>query len=358
MKRLIPFFILHSYLPPLFGASLRLTSRLRSVSLASAMLVSLFILHSCKSDHYATFTGYAQGTTYSIAVKNPPEGTDKKIDAVFEEIDLTFSMFNPSSLTGRINRGETDAATPLFEEGFSLAKNIHAATEGYFDSTVKPLVDAWGFGPGERQAEPDIAAIMEYVGMDKVRIEAGHIIKDDPRVQLDFSSIAKGFTVDRLAEMLEKEGVTDYMVDVGGEVRVKGVNEAGRRWRIGIDKPVGGLAREIETVVSFSDALPAIATSGNYRNLFVDETGRTRVHTIDPKTGVTAQGEILSASVVGAKCAVADGWATGLMACGKLETARRLLSNAPSGIEYYIIYSDADGSTASFHSPGFPFADN
>ncbi len=315
------------------------------------------LLAGCSHDNYISFSNYAQGTTYNIVVRNPAEGTGEKIEAVFEEIDLTFSMFNPSSLTSRINRGETDLATPLFEECFVLAKNVHAATEGYFDSTVKPLVDAWGFGPEKAQTEPDVAAIMEYVGMDKVHIEDGRIIKDDPRVQLDFSSIAKGFTVDCLAEMLEGTGAADYMVEIGGEVRVKGVNAAGRAWRIGIDKPVGGLAREIEAVVSFDGNLTSVATSGNYRNMFVDDAGRMRVHTIDPKTGRTIQGEILSASIVGAKCAVADGWATGLVASGSIENARRLLSGAPSGIEYYIIYSDAAGSTASFHSHDFPIAE-
>jgi thiamine biosynthesis lipoprotein len=308
----------------------------------------------CSQPKYETFNQFAQGTTYRIVAKDPPVGISEKIDATFEEIDLTFSMFNPASLTSRINRNETDEVTPLFEECFAMAKEVNAATEGYFDSTVGPLVDAWGFGPGERQSEPNVDTILQYTGMDKVRIADGHIIKDDERVLLDFSSIAKGFTVDLLAEMLEGAGVTDYMVWVGGEARVKGVNEAGRPWRIGIDRPVFGLGRgEYMAAVSFSEALPAIATSGNYRNWFVDEQGRTRVHIIDPKTGVPALGEILSVSIVAGECAVADAWATGIMASGTVENARRLLGAAPVGVEYYVVHGEAS-ATSEFHSPGFP----
>ncbi len=311
----------------------------------------------CSQANYETFSGFAQGTTYRIVVKNPSVGLAGKIDAVFAEIDATFSVFNPSSLTSRINRGETDAVTPLFEECFALAKEVYAATDGYFDSTVGPLVDAWGFGAGEAAGRPDVDSLMEFVGFDRVRIEGGRIIKDEQRVHLNFSSIAKGLTVDLLAKMLEGERVKDYMVWVGGEARVRGVNAAGREWRLGIDKPALGLpGGEYMAVVPFTGHLRAIATSGNYRNWFVDEAGRTRAHTIDPKRGVPALGEILSVSIVAAECAVADAWATGIMASGTLENARRLAGSAPDGIEYYIIYGTAD-SMAVLHSPGFPLVE-
>jgi thiamine biosynthesis lipoprotein len=311
----------------------------------------------CSEPNYETFSGFAQGTTYSIVVKNPAPGVAGKIDAVFEEIDATFSVFNPASLASRINRNETDAVTPLFEECFVMANKVSAATEGYFDSTVGPLVDAWGFGPGEQQAAPNVDSLMEFTGMDKVRIDGGHIIKDDGRVQLNFSSIAKGLTVDKLAEMLDAEGATDYMVEVGGEVRVTGRNEkAGRAWQIQLDKPVFGMARAREAIVPLGGgARASIATSGNYRNWFTDESGRMRAHTIDPKTGYPALGEILSVSIVAAECAPADAWATGVMASGTVENARRLLDGAPAGLEYYIIYGTAD-SPAAFHSTGFPLA--
>jgi thiamine biosynthesis lipoprotein len=324
---------------------------------------------ACAQPNYVPFNGFAQGTSYSIMVNDPPAGLNAKIDSVFAQIDLTFSMFNPASLVSLINKGETDTSTPLFDDLFAVAKETNRATEGWFDPTVAPLVDAWGFGAGAQQASPNVDSIMAFTGMDKVRIEAGRIIKDDPRLRLDFSSIAKGFTVDCLAEMLEDEGIAHYMVEVGGEVRARGVNARGTAWRIGIDKPSFGLVNERETVIplggastlagSFAGVPAAIATSGNYRNWFVDEQGRTRVHIIDPKTGSPALGEILSVSIVAPLCAVADAWATGLVACGTMENAHRLLANLPRDMEFYIIHSSPDNAQgmAAFHSSGFPIAD-
>jgi thiamine biosynthesis lipoprotein len=318
--------------------------------------VIALVTAGCTPAKYETFKQLAQGTYYNIVVRNPPADIAKKIDSTFAEIDLTFSMFNPESLTSRINRGETDSITPLFQQCFDIAKQVNIASDGYFDSTVAPLVDAWGFGgEGAKQACPNVDSLLAFVGMDKIRIENGHIIKTDPRVRLDFSSVAKGFTVDRLALMLEAAGVTDYMVWVGGEARVRGVNSTGREWRIGIDKPSFGLSSDgYEAAVHFSNRLPSIATSGNYRNWFVDDTGRTRVHIIDPKTGIPALGEILSVSIVAGECAVADAWATGIMAAGTVVEARRLLNGVPSGVEFYVIHSAADGGQAEFHSAGFP----
>jgi thiamine biosynthesis lipoprotein len=359
---------------PAFSLEISYLYANKSNTMQKLVLFSVLLLAACGRADYDTFTGYAQGTTYSIVVKNPPEGFGEKIDAVFEDVDLTFSIFNTASLTSRMNSGETDAATPLFERCFALAKEVHALTEGFYDPTVKPLVDAWGFGSGASRTgayeeNPNVDSLMEYVGLDKVDIRDGRVVKADPRVQLDFSSIAKGLTVDLLAELALSEGITEYMVEVGGEVRIKGVNEAGRAWRIGIDKPVVGLGRELETVAVPTVDLPAIATSGNYRNQFVDASGRTRVHTIDPLTGLPAEGDILSVSIAAPECALADAWATGLMAARSVENARRILAaagtaanagNALAGnaaaIEYFIIYSiPGDGnSTAVLHSPNFP----
>lgn len=327
-----------------------------------ALLLAI-ILTGCNKDTYETFTGFSQGTTYTIVARNAPDDTAEKIDRLFREMDTTFSMFNPTSLTSRLNRGETDATTTLFEECFAISTQVHRATDGFYDPTVKPLSDAWGFGPEKMQTVPDLDSLMEFVGLDKVRLEAStsgdgnHIIKTDPRVQFDFSSIAKGFTVDKLAEMLSAAGVTDYMVEVGGEVRARGVNASGRTWRIQIDKPQAGFAHEQQAVVELGadPRTAAVATSGNYRNWFVDEAGQTRVHTIDPKTGTPAAGEILSASVIAPSCALADGWATALVAIQTLEGAKRLIDNAPVGVEYYIIYSRGE-ATETIHSENFPLS--
>ncbi len=323
---------------------------MRNIFIISSLLA--LSLTCCKQDYYATFSGFEQGTTYRIVVKNPDEGLGERIDAVFDEIDNTFSMFNPSSLVSRINRNETDKTTPIFDECFAIAQKVYANTDGYYDLTVKPLVDAWGFGPSEQQEIPCVECIMEYVGMDKVHLENGRITKSDPRIQLDFSSVAKGFSVDKLAGLLESEGATDYMIEVGGEVMVRGVNAAGNKWLIGINKPMEGFSQEYEALVTFGDRLRAIATSGNYRNWFTDEAGNKRVHTIDPKTGMPAIGNILSVSIVANECGIADAWATGLMAAHDIEAAKRILP--PAGLEFFIIFSDETGGFEVLRSNGFP----
>lgn len=310
------------------------------------------VFAACGHDNYATFSGFQQGTTYTVIVKNPANGLDERIDEVFDMMDNTFSMFNPQSLVSRINRNETDATTPLFDECFAIVKKVHAHTDGFYDPTVKPLVDLWGFGPGQQQVMPQTDSVMEYVGLDKIRIRDGCVTKDDPRVQLDFSSVAKGITVDKIALMLDGEGMTDYMIEIGGEVRVKGVNAAGNKWRIGINNPVGDFSRQYEAIASFGGTLNSIATSGNYRNWFTDEAGRVRVHTIDPKTGAPAMGNVLSVSIAAADCGTADAYATGLMAAHDMETVRRMLPI--DGVEYLIMFSNADGEVEKIWSPAFP----
>lgn len=315
------------------------------------------LLAACTGHNYESFSGLAIGTSYSISVRKPTAGIQKKIDSTLQEIDSTFSVFNPQSLTSRVNRNETTEVTPLFAQCFELSKSVHAASDGWFDPTVGPLVDAWGFGAGTAQASPNVDSLLDFVGMGKIRLNGNHIIKDDPRVMLNFSSIAKGLAVDRLAEMLDAEGATDYMVEVGGEVRVRGVNSRGQAWRIGIDQPSAGLDRSTQTVVALQNS---IATSGNYRNYTVDSLGRTRVHTIDPRSGEPRIGEILSASIVAPTCALADAWATAVMACGDIAAAQRLLAGVPE-LEYYIIVGSTgeslEGKIESVvSSPKFPIA--
>lgn len=317
-------------------------------------LLALALTACAPRPNYLTFTGFQQGTTYSITVRDAPKNTEAEIDTLFRRIDLTFSMFNPTSLVSRINRNETTEITPLFEECFLLAEQIHHDTEGFYDPTVKPLVDAWGFGPEEMQNEPRLDSLLEFVGLDKIALKGDRIVKTDPRVQLDFSSIAKGFTVDKLAEML---GETDFLVEVGGEIRARGVNRRGIAWRVQIDSPGGGFAHAQAAVISLggegdeggsAKRGDAVATSGNYRNRFEDAGGLTRVHTIDPHTGAMAAGDVLSASVVASSCALADGWATALVAARERGTAERLLARAPQ-LEWYLIYGDGVRN-----SPDFP----
>lgn len=305
-------------------------------------------LAACVTPNYESFSGLAIGTSYSISAQNAGTDLQKKIGSTLLEIDQTFSVFNPESVTSRVNRNETTLVTPLWAQCFELSQQIYRASDGFFDPTVGPLVDAWGFGAGVEQASPNVDSLLEFVGMDKIRLDGNNIIKDDPRVMLNFSSIAKGLLVDRLAEMLDGEGIENYMVEVGGEVRVRGVNQRGQAWRIGIDCPTTGLDRSTQTIVALQSS---IATSGNYRNYSVDSLGRKRVHTIDPRTGTPRIGQILSASIVAPTCALADGWATAAMACGDTARAVQMLEAVPE-LQYYII-SEGDRIDSS---AGFPAA--
>ena len=194
---------------------------------------------------------------------------------------------------------------------------------------------------------------MEFVGFEKLRIEGDRLIKSDSRVQLDFNSIAKGYTVDLAAQALEQMGAENYIVDIGGEVRCKGVNKKGQAWRIGIETPFDGnntAGQHIQQIISLNNC--SLATSGNYRRFYIDESGRKVTHTIDPRTGQSVVSDLLSATVIAPTCAEADAYGTMFMALGReraLEVARQL---EPQGVMVYFITSAADGNYEIYYSSG------
>ena len=217
---------------------------------------------------------------------------------------------------------------------------------GVYDVTVKPLTEAWGFaGEDGDGVEPNIDSLLEFVGFDKIAIVDDRLVRQDERVQLDFNSIAKGYTVDLVAEELESRGVSDYLVNIGGEIRCKGENREGEDWKIAIETPYdGNMAMD-----SYVKVLPlsncALATSGNYRRFYYTVDGQKVAHTIDPRTGRSVISELLSVSVVAPTCAEADAAATMFMAMGSeggaLELAKRC--EAEYGWGYYFIYADGEG---------------
>ncbi len=175
------------------------------------------------------------------------------------------SIFDEGSLLSRLNRNETDSVDEHIVRNWTLAREIGALSGGRYDVTVKPLVDAWGFAGRERTAAPNLDSLLEFVGSDKVSVRDGRLVKSDPRVQLDFNSVAKGYTVDRVALLLEEYGAENYLVDIGGEVRCRGVNPHGDPWRIGIERPVDGIAYGQTSEVRVALSGGSLATSGNYR---------------------------------------------------------------------------------------------
>ncbi len=294
---------------------------------------------------YQKCEGAIFGTFYHITYQYAADLQDT-IECVMHEVDNSLSPFNPQSVISAINNNTSSSTDPHFRHVFNLAKHISDETDGAFDITVAPLVNVWGFGFKNKEHVTDslIAALLPLVGMDKVWLDDTLVHKADTAIMLDCSAIAKGYGVDAVAQMLEAKHVCNYMVEIGGEVRVKGLNPKGKEWNIGIIKPdpdPTGQNGEIEEVLSITNT--SMATSGNYRNYY-EEGDRRYAHTIDPRTGRPVQHNILSSTVMAADCATADAYATAFMVLG-LDKAKAVLQQHPE-LRAYFIYSDTDGKNA------------
>ena len=293
---------------------------------------------------YIKLAGFAQGTSYHITyeVKDTID-LQNQIDSILQTFDRSLSSYDSASIISRINRNEDVLADELFTNVFIKSDEVFKASDGLFDITVMPLVNAWGFGPGARQNLDSmrIDSLLDFVGMEKVKIENGRIIKSDPRIQLDVNAIAQGYSVDVVAEYLEMMGSENYMVEIGGEIRVKGVNPKAMPWRIGIDKPEFGNfmpGAELEAIVELKDK--SLATSGNYRKYY-EENGVKYTHSIDPHTGYPARQSLLSATIIADDCMTADAYATVCMV-GGLDKSKEILSGHPE-LDAYLIYGDETG---------------
>ena len=288
---------------------------------------------------YQRDEGAVFGTFYHITYQ-ARESLKDDIEEALQEVDNSLSMFNPTSTISRINSGESMQTDSLFRLVFRLAQQVSEATHGAFDITVAPLVNAWGFG-FKNGTQPDSAAIdslRSLIGWQRISLSNdGTIQRDDPSIILDCSAIAKGFGVDVVANFLRTRGIDNYMVEIGGEVIVSGVNPKGEPWHVGINRPVDdpeSTSSELDTVLALTDC--AMATSGNYRNYYTTEDGRRIAHTIDPATGFPVQHSLLSATVFAPTCAEADAFATSFMVMG-LDSAKAILTLHPE-LQVYFIY--------------------
>lgn len=322
-------------------------------SKALAIIIgAVTILSACGTKkNYQHTEGKIYGTFYHITY-NYSDDLQKDLRAEMERVNASLSMFNPRSVIAKINWGESDSTDVLFREMFVKAAQINRETDGAFDITVAPLVNAWGFGfkTDTFPSAAKIDSILQFVGMDKLTLEGDRLVKQVKGVELDASSIAKGLGADLVADYLDRKGVADYMVEIGGEIRAKGMSAKGRPWRIGIDKPIDdatGAMREIGMVVELTSG--ALATSGNYRNFYIHD-GKKYAHTINPGTGYPVQQDILSASVYTDSCMKADAYATAFMVLG-LEAAKEIVNRNPA-LEACFIY-EQDGTMQTWTSPGF-----
>ena len=303
-----------------------------------------------KNADYQHDSGLVFGTSYNITYQSN-DNLKLEIEKALAEVDASLSPFNEKSVITHVNKNEAVTLDDHFITVFRLSSEIYKDTEGAFDITVAPLVNAWGFG-FKNGITPDrhaIDSLMQFVGFDKVKLQDGKIIKTDDRLMLDCSAIAKGYGVDAVARLLKSKGIDNYMVEIGGEIVASGENPKGAPWRIGVSKPDDdsvNVSNEIQGIINISNR--AMATSGNYRNFYY-KGGKKYAHTIDPKTGCPVQHSILSATVVSDECAKADAYATAFMVMG-LDKAKAVLARHKDMMAYFI-YSDDKGNNKVWYSP-------
>ena len=320
---------------------------------ALAVLVATAFWGCGRRPAYVSVDGVMLGTTLHVVADVRDVSPQELYAAVMEldrEAKASMSIYDGTSLLSRLNRNETDSVDRHIAFNLRLADSIGSLSDGRYDVTVKPLVEAWGFAGKERTEHPNVDSILEFVGREKVRVEAGRLVKDDPRVQLDFNSIAKGYTVDLLAALVEKYGAENYIVDIGGEVRCRGVNRQGNPWRIGIETPFDGNmsnAEYLQKRVRLHDG--GLATSGNYRRFYLDKEGNKVAHTIDPRTGRSAVSRLLSVTVVAPTCAEADALGTMFLAMGADDALAA--AAAMPGVKVYFILADGSDGYEEYVSP-------
>lgn len=315
----------------------------------------ILILSSCQDVKYQKIAGEAQGTTYHI-VYNKDKMLKQDIDSVLLEIDLSVSNYNPDAILYKINKNEPNITLDQhFITVFNKAMEISKASDGLFDITVGPLVNLYGFGTEDKGQINDtvVDSLLQYVGFDKVKIVGNTLIKDNDGVIMDMNALAQGYSVDYVADFLERRGVKNYMIEIGGETLSKGHNEFGDAWRIGIEKPVENSDindRQVELVVGFKDTKKALATSGNYRKFYIED-GVKYTHTINPKTGYPSRDSLVSVTIMANDCMTADGYATACLVSG-FEKAVEIV-NKQDEIEAFLIYFDSEGNYQFYFSDGF-----
>ena len=317
--------------------------------LLSTMVSIILLMVACTTpkQEYITVSGETLGTFVQVKCRTTHSEQEilQRIMQIDTEMKASMSIFDPTSQLSRINRNECDSLDSHLLYNITLAERFHTLSSGAYDITVKPLTDAWGFGRNRATVAPTTDSICQFVGHDLISIEDSRLIKQDSRVQIDLNSIAKGYTVDLVAEELEAMGIVDYIVNIGGEIRCRGRNAEGRLWSVGVETPYDGNMEmdSIEKILRIEEG--AMATSGNYRRYYITEDNTKVTHTIDPRTGLSVSSTLLSATVVAPTCAEADAAATMFMAMGSEGGAVELARQCEKEFDwsYYFIFADGDG---------------
>ncbi|MES2646979.1 MAG: FAD:protein FMN transferase [Bacteroidota bacterium] len=325
-------------------------------SLFFSIVVSL-LLAGCNRgiNNTITISGAAQGTSYHITyLAGQHSNYRQSFDSIFNKIDLSLSTYNVGSLISKINRNDTSVIVDeYFLKVFNKAYEVSENTKGLFDVTVAPLINAYGFGFTKRTRITNdlIDSLNRFVGYKKVRLTGDKLVKDLPQVMLDFNAIAQGYTVDILAAFLDSKGISNYMVEVGGELRAKGTKLNDSSWTVGIEQPNENVSEGASLFASVSLNDRSLATSGNYKKFYVEE-GKKYAHIIDPFTGYPAKNNLLSATVIANDCMTADAYATSFMVMG-LERSKQFLSEHKDlDLDVFFIY-DENGLSKKYASKNF-----
>ena len=314
---------------------------------------SLFTLTSCKNEINTPIKlqGFVFGTSYNIIYYDVGISFEEEIIQLFEDINNSISTYIPTSDISRINSGDSGVIVDAyFKEIFSKSERIFKETKGYFDPTVGNLVNAWGFGPEKPLNNLDssrVKDLMKFVGFDKVTIENNQVIKKYSETYFDFNSIGKGYGLDIIARFLESKKIKNYLIEIGGEVRVKGTKPEGKIWTVQLENPNTDGSRSAYTYLQLTNS--SMASSGNYRKFRMAPTGEKYVHTINPKTGFALESNLLAATVIAElDCADVDAYATSFMAMG-LEKTVKFLEDKPH-LKVVLIYVNEAGDLAEFRN--------
>lgn len=326
------------------------------IAAAAATLVAC----SAPKADYRKNAGFVFGTTYALTYQADSDLQQAVLDRL-AAYDASLSVYNPSSRLSQLNEADSVVADSMLLHVVRQAKLFNKISHGAFDITVEPLSRHWRF---TRDLEDDtisvaqwdsllagLDSIMPLVGLDKITIDGQVIRKADRRMKINANALAEGFGIDVAASVLEQSGVENYMVELGGEIHCKGLNPAGRKWRIGIDRPVEGeiIGRRSQHIIEVTDC--AVSTSGSYRQCYHVADGRTVQHTIDPRTGLPVAHSMRSVTVVGPNTMTTDALCTSLMVLGP-DSAMSLAAEI-DGIEAYIIYDGPGGEMLEDMTPGF-----
>jgi len=317
--------------------------------------VLCILFFTCKdSQSLHKLTGPVFGTTYNIQYySNTKKDFSVAIDSLFAVVNSSMSNYQDNSVISKLNKNESYILDPHFVTVFNASKTIYKQTNGVFDPTIGSLVNYWNFGSEQNKNGLDslkVDSLMQFVGFNQVKLQENKIQKK-LQTYIDFNAIAKGYGIDVIADFLSRKNISNYLIEIGGEIRVSGTNLIKEsNWKIGIQNPNFNGETSYTNVISLKNE--SMATSGVYRKFKVDENGNRYAHIIDTKTGYPQKTNILSVSVIAENCMLADGYATALQAMGLNELTSFLKQNR--NLKTYIIFENNQKEIETLSFNGFP----